>query len=104
MVVSWVSIYAFWFAVWTFHNVAAARAADAVGSFILYPGRWIFELLGGDQSAIFYDPISFSGTNGLVVGIVLYCVFRAGVRRRENGKTVEGTANGNRRVEAKARG
>jgi len=102
-VVSWVSIYAFWFAVWTFHSVAAARAADAVGSFILYPGRWIFELLGGDQSAIFYDPISFSGTNGLVVGIVLYCVFRGAVRRNENGKVVARPAEATRRAEAKAR-
>jgi len=103
MALSWVSIYAFWFAVWTFHNIEAARAADAVGSFILYPGRWIFEWLGGDQSAIFYDPISFSGTNGLVVGILLYCVFRGFAGSRANGKAVARTPESGR-VEAKARG
>jgi hypothetical protein len=98
---SWVSIYAFWFAVWTFHSVPAARAADAVGGFILLPARWIFEALGGDQSAIFFDPTSFSGTNGLIVGILFYCVFRAFLGRREAGKTVPQESGETRRIEAK---
>jgi hypothetical protein len=103
-VVSWVSIYAFWFAVWTFHSVAAARAADAVGAFILYPARWVFELLGGDQSTIFYDPISFSGTNGLILGILLYSGFRGAVSRHENGKASVRPPEQPRRAEAKVRG
>jgi hypothetical protein len=103
-VVSWVSIYAFWFAVWTFHSIAAARAADAIGTFILYPARWVFELIGGDQSTIFYDPISFSGTNGLIVGILLYSAFRATVNRHANGKTAARPPQEPRRVEAKVRG
>ncbi len=82
---SWVSVYAFWFAVWTFHSVPVARAADAVGSFILFPARWVYELSGGDQSSIFFDPTSFSGTNGLIVGMIFYSLFRAVVRRREAG-------------------
>jgi hypothetical protein len=103
-VVSWVSIYAFWFAVWTFHSVPAARAADAVGAFILYPARWVFELLGGDQSTIFYDPVSFSGTNGLIVGILLYCVFRGAVQRHDDGKPAVRPPEQPRRAEAKVRG
>jgi hypothetical protein len=75
-VVSWVSFYAFWFGVWTFHTVPAARACDALGRFILWPARHLFATLGGDQSTIFADPISFSGTNGLILGIVLYSIFR----------------------------
>lgn len=82
---SWVSIYAFWFAVWTFHSVPAARVCAAVGDFLLFPARWISEATGGDQTAVFYDPISFSGTNGLVLGILFYCVFRAIWTRFEAG-------------------
>ena len=100
-VISWISIYAFWFAVWTFHTVPAARAADAVGAFILSPGRWIFNVLGGDQSTLFYDPISFSGTNGLIVGIILYCVFRALLSRHESRKPVARTAGETRPLESK---
>jgi len=80
---SWVSIYSFWFAVWTFHSVPVARASDAVGSFLLSPARWIYEWVGGDQSSVFYDPVSYSGTNGLVLGILFYCVFRLLWKRRE---------------------
>ena len=83
---SWVSIYAFWFAVWIFHTVPAARACDAVGSFLLLPAKWVFELLGGDQSSIFFDPTSYSGTNGLILGILFYCGFRALWNRREAGR------------------
>lgn len=100
-VLSWVSIYAFWFAVWIFHSVPAARAADAIGSVILFPARWIFELAGADQSSIFYDPNSFSGTNGLVVGIILYCIFRGVLAWRESRKGVNGQAGKAPRIEAK---
>jgi hypothetical protein len=99
---SWVSIYAFWFAVWTFHAISAARACDALGGFILLPAKWIFELLGGDQSAIFFDPISYSGTNGLILGILFYCLFRAVLTRREGMKAIEEQPAGAPRVEAKA--
>jgi hypothetical protein len=98
---SWVSIYSFWFAVWTFHSVPAARFCDAVGSFILLPARWLFELVGGDQSSIFFDPISFSGTNGLILGILFYSVFRAVLRRGEDGKVVEEEPVRTRRIEEK---
>ena len=98
---SWASIYAFWFAVWIFHSVPAARACDAVGSFILLPAKWVFELLGGDQSSIFFDPNSYSGTNGLIVGILLYCAFRAVLNRREAAKGAEEEPARARRTEAK---
>jgi len=100
-VISWVSIYSFWFAVWTFHSLPVARAADAVGSFILYPGRWVFEAVGGDQSTIFYDAIPFAGTNGLILGILLYCVYRAVAKGRAGRKAVAVERREERRVEAR---
>ena len=98
---SWVSIYSFWFAVWTFHSVPAARFCDAVGSFILFPARCVFNLVGGDQSTIFFDPTSFSGTNGLILGILFYCVFRSVSKRREAGKVLEEEPVRPHRIEAK---
>ncbi len=79
---SWVSIYAFWFAPF-FHSVAIVRACDAVGGIFLLPTRWVFEAMGQDQSAIFFDPKSYAGTNGLILGVLFYSVFRAIWRRRE---------------------
>jgi hypothetical protein len=98
---SWVSIYAFWFAVWTFHSVPAARACDALGSFILFPAKSVFELVGGDQTAIFFDPTSYSGTNGLILGILFYCLFRAVLSWREDRKGIDRQPAGPRPVEAK---
>lgn len=89
MVLSWVSFYSFWFGVWIFHTVPAARLCDAAGSVVLFPARKLFQLLGGDQSMVFFDPISFSGTNGLMVGLVFYGVFRLIWGRREAGREVE---------------
>lgn len=85
---SWVSVYAFWFAVWTFHSVAAARACDALGAALLTPATLVFRWMGADQSAIFFDPISFSGTNGLILGVALYSIYRTVRKRRENGKNM----------------
>jgi hypothetical protein len=98
---SWVSIYAFWFAVWTFHSVPAARACDALGSFLLLPAKWVFELLGGDQSSIFFDPSSYSGTNGLILGLLLYSLFRGVLNRREGRNSIPHPPAGAPRVEAK---
>jgi hypothetical protein len=98
---SWVSIYAFWFAIWTFHSVPVARICDALGGIVLFPAKWVFEFLGGDQSTIFFDPVAFSGTNGLILGVLLYCAFRAVLRRWEAGKGVEEGPALPRRVEAK---
>jgi hypothetical protein len=80
---SWVSIYAFWFSV-VFHSVPALRACEAMGNFLLLPARGIFELTGADQSAIFFDPISFAGTNGLILGLLFYAAFRMIWNRRES--------------------
>jgi hypothetical protein len=98
---SWVCIYAFWFAVWTFHSVPIARACDGVGQLILTPGKWVYQLLGGDQSTIFLDPTSFSGTNGLILGILFYSVFRAVLSRRVPEATPAQKPAGERRVAAK---
>jgi hypothetical protein len=102
MALSWVSIYAFWFGVWTFHSVPAARACDALGSAILLPAKWVFELVGGDQSSIYFDPVAYSGTNGLILGIVLYCAFRMIATRGEPKRAVVDKAAQPRQVEAKA--
>jgi hypothetical protein len=75
-VLSWVSIYVFWFAIWTFHSVPIANACGAIGDFLLLPARFFYEWVGGDQTTVFYDPISYSVTNGLVLGIIFYCIFR----------------------------
>lgn len=99
---SWVSIYAFFFAVWIFHSVPIARASDAIGGILLLPGRWIFEFLGGDQSSIFFDPTSFSGTNGLVLGILFYCGFRAVLSHREQTRSVAELKSQPRPLEARA--
>jgi hypothetical protein len=101
-VLSWVSIYSFWFAIWIFHSVPAARFCDAIGSALLFPGRQVFGLLGGDQNVIFFDPIPFSGTNGLILGIVFYSVFRAVLKGWEARKQVNGKPQEPNRVEAKA--
>ena len=80
---SWVSIYSFWFAVWTFHSAPAARACGSVGSLLLLPARWVSEMTGGDQTTVFFFPIWFSATNGLILGILFYSGFRAIWERRE---------------------
>jgi hypothetical protein len=73
-----------------------------MGSFILLPAKWVFELAGGDQSSIFFDPVSYSGTNGLILGILLYYAFRSVMRQREGQNGVNGKPAQPRRVEAKA--
>jgi len=86
---SWVSIYLYWFGMWTFHSIPAARACGALGTFLLLPARWIFEMMGGDQTTVFYDPTSFSGANGLVLGILFYAVFGHFWKRREKSANVK---------------
>jgi hypothetical protein len=80
---SWVSIYAFWFAIWTFHSVPVARAIGAAGDLLLYPAQWITEWSGGDQTTVFYYPYWYAETNGLILGILFYCVYRVAWTMRE---------------------
>ncbi len=101
MALSWVSIYAFWFGVWTFHTLPAARAFDAVGSFILQPAHWIYQLAGVDQSSIFLDPSLFAKINGLIIGVIIYSVFRAFMRHREATRIVQQSPAKGERMEAK---
>ncbi len=98
---SWVAVYSFWFAVWIFHSVPAARACAALGSFILLPAKWFFERMGGDQTTMFFDPTSYFGTNGLVLGIVFYSVFRGFWTRHEARKAAESVPAPPPRAEAK---
>ncbi len=98
---SWSSVYAFWFAARTLHSVPALRACDAVGSILLLPAKYIFELLGGDQTTIFFVPTAYWGTNGLVLGILFYCVFRGVLRGREAKNLVVEVPAQSRRIEAK---
>ena len=101
MAISWVSIYLFWFAIWTFHSVPMARFIAGIGTVILFPAQWITEFTGGDQSTVLYDPVSYAGTNGLVIGIILYCIFRAWLKRHERAKEMHQAAAAPRRVEAR---
>lgn len=80
--ISWMAFYAWWFGVWIFHSVPAARTCVAVGDFILLPARHVFGFAGGDQSTIFADPFSFSGTNGLVLGMIMYILLRSVIHWR----------------------
>ena len=96
---SWASMYMFLFAVWMFHSAPAVRAATAVGDFLLLPGRWTFEAIGGDQTTQFYTPEAFAGTNGLLLGIIFYCIFRAILNYRTSGQAVpQENAAGQRQV------
>jgi hypothetical protein len=101
MVVSWVSIYAFWFGVWTFHTVPAARFCDAVGNFILQPAHLVFNLMGGDQSTLFLDPTSFSETNGLIIGVILYTIYRQILKHRQVPVPLEHPPKETQRIEEK---
>ena len=78
--VSWVSFFAFWFGVWIFHTVPGARACEALGDFILLPARLVYYLLSfgldADQSPPLVDPMPYIGTNGLILGVILYSGYR----------------------------
>jgi hypothetical protein len=96
---SWVSIYAFWFAVRVFHSVPVMRACDAAGHFFLMPANWICEEVGGDQTTVLFFPMLYAITNGLIWGVALYCAVRTAWKGLVKGK---GTAlNGARQHPAK---
>jgi hypothetical protein len=89
---SWLSIYAFWFAAYGFHSVLAVRACEFIGSVVLLPVRVVFWSFGDffDQSAPLTDPISYAGVNGVLLGAISYSCCRrflvrklAGVRGTE---------------------
>ena len=90
-VVSWMSYYAGWIAIWTLHTVPAVRAFDAVGSFLIIPGSWVcrgvcafVEWTSGEtQDMVSLYPVLYWGTNGLILGIIFYSIFRAIWTRRE---------------------
>jgi len=71
---SWLSVYAFWFAAYGFHSVPAVRACETVGSFVLIPVRVVFWLVGDffDQTAPLTDPTSYAALNGVLLGSLLY--------------------------------
>lgn len=91
---SWGAIYASWFAIWTFHSVPAMRVCEAAATLFLTPARCIFEWLGGDQTTQFFEPVPYSGTNGLVLGIILYSLLRGYWRLRGKKPQPINRANG----------
>jgi hypothetical protein len=93
--VSWVSIYAFWFAVWTFHNVDAARTADFIGSAILFPARWILERFSYDETILLQTPVVYAGGNGLILGTVLYSLYRTVALKNEASRELKQQATHN---------
>jgi hypothetical protein len=102
MVLSWVAIYAFWFAAWTFHSVPVIRFAEAIGDAFLTPAQWIFNYMGGDQTTIFDEPVRFAMFNGAATGIPLYFALRiVGLWREALAQHAPIPKSEQRRVEAK---
>lgn len=75
---SYASFYGFYFGARIFHSVPVARACDAAGALLLTPARLIYLGTGGllDQSAPFAAPITYSVTNGIFLGLLIYACLR----------------------------
>jgi hypothetical protein len=73
-VLSWFSVFAFWFAAYAFHSVPAVRLCEAIGSVILLPVRVVFQAFSGffDQTAPLTDPTSYAALNGVLLGALAY--------------------------------
>jgi len=77
-VLSWLSVYAFWFAAYGFHSVPAVRSCESVASIVLLPVRIVFWLFGDffDQTAPLTDPMSYAALNAVLLGSLLYSCCR----------------------------
>lgn len=73
--VSWLSIYGFWIGIWVFHSLAAARACETIGAFILSPARWLLPFFG-NQNVPLFEPKWYAAVNGLLLGIVMHLIVR----------------------------
>ena len=75
---SWMAVYAFWFGVWLFDSVPAARACDAIGKVFLLPAWCFLWLAGGfnNPQAPLFDPVQYAMTNGALAGTVAYACCR----------------------------
>ena len=91
--VSAASIYAFLIAPRIFPSVPLVRACEAVGDFFLLPAKLVYQAVGGDQSTPLFDPISYLGTNGLILGILFYSIFRTIYSRWERRQQVNGVCH-----------
>lgn len=77
-ILSWFSVFAFWYAAFAFHSVPAIRFCEAVGSIILIPVRIIFWAFGDffDQTAPLTDPKSYAALNAVLLGTLIYSCCR----------------------------
>jgi hypothetical protein len=77
-VLSWLSVYAFWYAAFAFHSVPILRFCETVGSIILIPVRVVFWAFSGffDQTAPLTDPSSYAALNAVLLGSGVYSCCR----------------------------
>jgi hypothetical protein len=77
-VLSWFSVFAFWYAAFAFHSVPAVRFCEAIGSTILIPVRVVFWMAGDffDQTAPLTDPKSYAALNAVLLGSLIYSCCR----------------------------
>jgi hypothetical protein len=78
LILSWFSVYAFWYAAFAFHSVPAVRFCEAIGSVILIPVRVVFWMFGDffDQTAPLTDPSSYAALNAVLLGTIVYSCCR----------------------------
>ena len=71
---SWASVYSYWFSAHLFHSVRMVRVCDSISTVILTPVRVAFWCFGDlfDQSAPLSDPMSYAALNGVLLGTIVY--------------------------------
>lgn len=77
-ILSWFSVYAYWYAAFIFHSVPSVRFCEGVGSIILIPVRIVFWMFGDffDQTAPLTDPTSYARLNAVLLGTFAYSCCR----------------------------
>lgn len=84
---SWLSVYSFWFGARVFHSVSAIRAGDAIGSVVLLPVRTLLRLTGGilDEMTLLTNPELYASINGALLGFLAYSIGRRWIFRAKGG-------------------
>jgi hypothetical protein len=77
-VLSWLSVYAYWYAAFLFKSVVILRICEVAGSIILIPVRVVFWAFGDffDQTAPLTDPTSYAALNAVLLGTIIYSCCR----------------------------
>jgi hypothetical protein len=90
-VLSWLSVYAFWYAAFVFKSVAMLRICEVIGSIILIPVRVVFWAFGDffDQTAPLTDPTSYAALNAVLLGTAIYSCCRRLLVGKNSGQPQE---------------